>query len=51
MDAFAPLYTGEFFVEFDGDWALDERMFLESGDPTPFTLLALAPEINVVPGL
>ena len=49
MDSAAPLFTGEKFVEFPGDWTTDARIFIESDDPDPFTLLALAPEININP--
>lgn len=49
MDAGAPLFTGEQFVEFPGDWAEDARIVIESDDPTPFVLLAMAPEIQVNP--
>lgn len=49
MDTPAPLFTGERFVEFPGDWKRDARIVLESDDPVPFTLLAIAPEINVNP--
>jgi len=49
MDAGAPLFTGEQFVEFPGDWDGDPRIVVESDDPTPFTLLALAPEIQINP--
>ena len=49
MDAAAPLYTGERFVEFPGGWVGDARIVVESDDPAPFTLLALAPEINLNP--
>ena len=47
MDAFAPLFTGERKVEFPGNWATDERLYIESQDAVPFTLLALAPEIEI----
>ena len=49
MDAAAPLFTGEKFVEFPGNWTRDARVVIESDDPAPFTLLALAPEIHVNP--
>ena len=45
MDSAAPLFTGEQFVEFPGSWVKDARIVLQSDDPVPFTLLALAPEI------
>lgn len=47
MDSATPLYTGELFVEFEGDWATDPRIFVESDDPAPFTLLAIAPEVKI----
>ncbi len=49
MDAAAPLFTGDHFVQFPGDWSRDGRMVIESDDPAPFTLLAIAPEIVVNP--
>ena len=49
MDAGAPLFTGEKFVEFPGPWTEDARIVIQSSDPAPFTLLALAPEINLNP--
>jgi len=45
----APLFTGEHFVEFHGDWNKDARMYIESDNPAPFTLLALAPETDLQP--
>lgn len=49
MDAGAPLFTGEKFVEFPGGWTEDARIIIQSSDPAPFTLLAIAPEISVNP--
>jgi hypothetical protein len=49
MDAGAPLFTGEKFVEFAGGWTEDARIVIQSSDPAPFTLLALAPEIVLNP--
>ena len=49
MDAAAPLFSGEKFVEFPGGWTRDARITIESSDPAPFTLLAIAPEVNVQP--
>ena len=46
MDAAVPLFTGEKFVEFPGQWTRDARITIESTDPVPFTLLAIAPEVN-----
>lgn len=47
MDAGAPLFTGEKFVEFPGGWTEDARIVIQSSDPVPFTLLAIAPEIVI----
>jgi len=47
MDAAAPLFTGEKFVDFPGQWTRDARIVIENSDPVPFTLLAMAPEINL----
>ena len=49
MDAAAPLFTGEKFVEFPGGWTEDARVVIQSSDPAPFTLLALAPEVVINP--
>lgn len=49
MDAGAPLFTGEQFIEFQGDWKRDARIVEENDDPSPYTLLALAPETRVSP--
>ena len=49
MDSPVPLFTGEQFVEFPGNWTSDARIVIESDDPAPFTLLALAPEIVLNP--
>lgn len=46
MDAGVGFFTGERFEEFDDDWETDARMFIQSDDPVPFTLLALAPEME-----
>lgn len=46
MDAGVPLFTGEHFVEFDDDWKTDPRIVVQSDDPAPFTMLAMAPEID-----
>jgi hypothetical protein len=45
MDSPTPLFTGEKEVEFDGDFETDARIYIESDNPTPFTLLALAPRV------
>lgn len=47
MDAAAPLFTGERFEEFAGDWKSDPRIVIQSSDPAPFTMLAMAPELDV----
>lgn len=44
-----PLFTGDYFTEFPGDWGNDSRILIQSDDPAPFTLLALAPETNINP--
>jgi hypothetical protein len=46
MDQAVPLFTGEKFVEFDGDYATDTRVRIEGDDPAPFTLLAVGPRIK-----
>ena len=46
MDTAVPFFTGERFEEFDDDWKSDPRIVIQSDDPVPFTLLALAPEIS-----
>jgi hypothetical protein len=40
------IFTGERFEEWDDDWKADPRMVIQSSDPAPFTLLALAPETD-----
>ena len=47
MDAAAPLFTGEKFVEFPGGWTEDARIVVQSSDPVPFALLAIAPEVVI----
>lgn len=47
MDTAVPLFTGERFEVFDANWKEDPRIIVQSDDPTPFTLLALAPEIDI----
>ena len=49
MDAAARLFTGEKLVEFPGGWVEDARIVIQSSDPAPFTLLALAPEVALNP--
>jgi hypothetical protein len=49
MDIGAPLFTGEQFVLFEGDYDGDVRIVVESDEPAPFTLLAIAPEIVINP--
>jgi len=46
MDTAVPFFTGEHFEGWDDTWRADPRMVIQSDDPTPFTLLALAPEID-----
>ena len=47
MDSATPLFTGELFVEFEGNWQTDPRVCVVSDDPAPFTLLAIAPEVKI----
>ena len=47
MDTGAQLFTGEKFVEFPGNWMRDARIVIESDDPAPFVLLAIAPEVHL----
>ena len=46
MDTAVPLFTGEHFVAFDGDWERDSRIAIGDDAPVPFFLLALAPEMK-----
>jgi hypothetical protein len=46
MNTAVPLFTGEKFIEFDGDFDTDTRVVIKGSDPVPFTLLAVAPEIK-----
>jgi hypothetical protein len=47
MDTAVPLFTGERYTEFDGDFDTDTRVMIEGNDPVPFTLLAISPRIKV----
>jgi len=49
MDTGVTLFTGEKLVEFEGDYVNDPRIIIQSNAPCPFTLLALAPDIQVNP--
>ncbi len=50
MDAAAPFFTGESeFIHFNDNWGTDPRITIESDDPVPFTLLAIAPKMTVNP--
>lgn len=49
VDSPTPLFTGEHFETFDGDFELDPRIYIESDAPAPFTLLATAPRLTVNP--
>lgn len=49
MDEAVPLFTGEWFVEFEGPYDTDPRIVFQDDAPAPFTLLAMAPEIQVNP--
>lgn len=41
-----PLFSGEHAIAFGGPWARDPRLVITSDAPIPFTLLALAPELQ-----
>jgi len=47
MDSGTPIFTGEHFVELEGNWESDPRLWVQSDDPSPFTLLAIAPEVKI----
>ena len=47
MDTAVPFFTGEIFREFDDSWKSDPRIVIQSSDPVPFNLLAIAPEIEI----
>ncbi len=48
MDAAAPLYTGEKVYEFgENETDEDVRIVMQDSRPAPFTLLSLAPEVQV----
>jgi hypothetical protein len=44
MDEASPVFTGDFYREFNGDWDDDPRVLVQNDNPTPFTILAAAPE-------
>ncbi|MEQ9606212.1 MAG: hypothetical protein RLN99_00940 [Kiloniellaceae bacterium] len=46
MDTAVPLFTGERFVSFEGDFDRDARIVISGDAPLPFTLLAAAPELK-----
>ncbi|GAB4391006.1 MAG: hypothetical protein Tsb0032_00380 [Kiloniellaceae bacterium] len=46
MDRAVPLFTGERFVSFEGDFERDARIVISGETPLPFTLLAAAPELK-----
>ncbi len=41
-----PLFSGEHGINFGGPWSADPRLVITSDAPLPFTLLALAPELQ-----
>ncbi len=47
MDTAVPTFTGEHFVEWDDDWKSDPRLVVQNDDPVSFTLLGLAPDVDV----
>lgn len=46
MDTAVPLFSGERFVSFEGDFERDARIVISGDAPLPFTLLAAAPELK-----
>ena len=44
-----PLYTGELKPSTEGNYTTDTRIYIEGDDPLPFTLLGLAPQVEVRP--
>ncbi|MGF1593836.1 MAG: choice-of-anchor R domain-containing protein [Kiloniellaceae bacterium] len=46
MDQAVPLFTGELFASFDGDFERDARIVVSGSAPLPLTLLAAAPELK-----
>jgi hypothetical protein len=44
-DTAVPLFTGEVLETLPSNWSTDPRVFLQGPGPTPFTLLALTPEL------
>ncbi len=46
MDAAVPLFTGERYVELEGDYQLDARFVIQDDSPGPFVLLAVAPALK-----
>ncbi len=46
MDSAVPLFSGEYRVAFPGDYDRDPRLVIQGAAPLPFTLLAIAPELQ-----
>lgn len=46
MDSAVPLFSGEYRVAFPGDYDRDPRLVIQGEAPLPFTLLAIAPELQ-----
>lgn len=46
MDLAVPLFSGELRVAFPGDYGRDPRLVIQGEAPLPFTLLAIAPELQ-----
>lgn len=42
-----PLFTGELKPSVPGAWSRDARVYLEGDNPLPFTLLGLAPQMEI----
>lgn len=46
MDTATPLFTGEKNQDFGGQWDRDARIFIQSDNPLPWMMLAMAPEMK-----
>lgn len=46
MDSAVPFFSGEKYIELDGDYTTDSRIIIQGSDPVPFTLLAVAPVLK-----
>jgi hypothetical protein len=49
MDTAIPLFTGDKYIEIEGNYDTDTRVRIEGSSPVPFTLLAVMPKIRTNP--